>query len=252
MNPLSRMAMGLGMLMLCQCDSTQRKLLFYPTHHPEANGLEVWRADGEAIGHVRPVERPEHVWLMLHGNGGQAADRIYALSSFSERDAVHVLEYPGYGLRGGKPSRKSFNAAAKQAYADLVRRYPGQTVGVVGESIGTGPACFLAGQSPAPAKLVLITPFDRMETLASRHVSWIFASLMLEAKWDNVAALRHFRGPVDIFAAEGDLVIPIAHATALADAVPQARFHRISGGHNDWSQSGQVRIRMTDITAGSR
>ncbi len=244
-----RLAAGLGVLALCQCDSIQRRLLFYPTHHPDANGLEVWRAGAEAIGYVRPVERPEQVWLMLHGNGGQAADRVYALPSFSERDAVHVLEYPGYGLRGGKPSHKSFNAAAQKAYADLVRRYPGHAVGVVGESIGSGPACFLAGQNPAPAKLVLITPFDRMETLASRHVSWIFASLLLEAKWDNVAALRHYRGPVDIFAAEGDQVIPIAHAKALADAVPQARFHRISGGHNDWSQGGQVRVRMT---AGSR
>ena len=239
-----RLAVGLTVLMLCQCDSIQRALLFYPTHHAQSNGLDAWRIGDQTIGYARRVEKPQRVWLMLHGNGGQAADRVYALPVFSARDAVHVLEYPGYGLRDGKPSRKSFDAAAKAAYADLLQRYPGMPIGVVGESIGSGPACVLARQTPAPAKLVLITPFDVMQKVASEHMSWLPVSLILEAKWDNIEALKAYRGPVEIFGAADDRVIPIAHAKALADSIPQAVFHRISGGHNDWSQTGEVKVRM--------
>jgi len=243
----ARLALGMGMLMLCQCDGIQRKLLFYPTHHLQSNGLDAWRIGDETIGYARRVEKPRHVWLMLHGNGGQAADRVYALPSFSDRDAVHVLEYPGYGQRAGKPSRKSFDVAAKVAYADLLRRYPGLSIGVVGESIGSGPACGLAKQIPAPAKLVLITPFDVMEKVASQHMPWLPVSLILEAKWDNIEALKGYRGSVEIFAAADDRVIPMAHAKALADSVPQAVFHRISGGHNDWSQGGEVKVQSAQI-----
>lgn len=244
MKTFARLALGMAMLMLCQCDGIQRKLLFYPTHHARSNGLEAWRVGDEIVGYIRQVERPQHVWLMLHGNGGQAADRVYALPSFSGRDTVHVLEYPGYGLRDGKPSCKSFDVAAKAAYADLLRRYPGMPIGVVGESIGSGSACVLAEQIPAPSKLVLITPFDIMEKVASRHMSWLPVGLILEAKWDNIEALKGYRGPVEIFAAADDQVIPITHAKALADSVPQAVFHRISGGHNDWSSSGEVKVRL--------
>ena len=244
MKILSRLAMGLTVLTFCQCDSIQRKLLFYPTHHARSNGLEVWQIGNETIGYARLIERPQHVWLMLHGNGGQAADRVYALPSFSDRDAVYVLEYPGYGRRVGKPSRKTFDVAAKAAYADLLRRYPGMSIGVVGESIGSGPACGLAKQIPAPAKLVLITPFDVMQKVASEHMSWLPVSLILEAKWDNIDVLKGYRGQVEIFGAADDQVIPIVHAKALADSVPQAVFQRISGGHNDWSQTGEVKVRM--------
>ena len=66
--------------------------------------------------------------------------------------------------------------------------------------------------------------------------------LLLLDDWDNVEALRDYAGPVEIFAAGGDEIIPIEHAQALAKQIPRARFTAISGGHNDWSLSDDVRI----------
>jgi hypothetical protein len=71
--------------------------MFYPTHHPGDQGLAHWTQDEHSIGFARPVDDPRNIWLLLHGNGGQAADRRYALPAFSEGDAVFILEYPGYG-----------------------------------------------------------------------------------------------------------------------------------------------------------
>ena len=50
------------------------------------------------------------------------------------------------------------------------------------------------------------------------------------------------RGPVDIFGARGDAIIPVKHAKALASQVAGAHFTQIEGGHNDWSENRQVKI----------
>src|SRR4051812_1000202 len=84
--------------LILACAIFQRKLLYFPTHHKNHNGLTEWRHDGQLIGFAREVPSPRNVWLMLHGNGGQASDRAYTLYSFDQRDSVFILEYPGYGL----------------------------------------------------------------------------------------------------------------------------------------------------------
>jgi len=180
---------------------------------------------------------------MLHGNAGQAVDRTYALPCFSPQDSVFILEYPGYGARKGKPSRASFDAAAVEAYELLRKTFPNTPICVIGESIGSGPACMLAKQSPPPDKIVLVVPFDKLTSVAGEHFPFLPVSLLLEAKWDNIQALAKYRGPVEIFGADQDGVIPIEHAKKLAISVPSARFHSIPGGHNDWSKNSCVEIR---------
>jgi pimeloyl-ACP methyl ester carboxylesterase len=231
------------LLVTVGCSSIGRSMLFYPTHGSETNGLAAWTRDGALIGYCRVVDSPRNVWLMLHGNAGQASGRAYAIPSFSGEDSVFILEYPGYGGRAGSPSAAAFNQAAKEAYLFLRESYPSTPVCVAGESIGTGPASTLAGLGRPPDKLVLIVAFDKLSLVARDHFPSIVVSLMLRDNWDNIAALSGYRGPVDIFGAEDDNVIPVAHARALAAAVPSSRFFLIAGGHNDWSQQGRVRIR---------
>lgn len=226
------------------CTSIQTNLLFFPSHHPSDKGLSHWKSnDGKIIGYSRPTKQPENVWLMLPGNAGQAADRAYALSSFSERDSVYILEYPGYGTREGTPSKASIDEAAIEAFHLLQQTFSDQSVCVVGESIGTGPACSLAAQSSPPEKIVLITPFDKLTSVAARMVGAPLANVLLEAKWDNIQSLAQYEGLVEIFAAERDRVIPVDHAKNLARSHPGAQLRIIPGGHNDWSTDERVKIR---------
>ena len=221
----------------------QRTFLYYPTHHPESYGLSEWRHDGRLIGYAREVPSPRSVWLMLHGNGGQASDRAYALPSFSSQDSVFIMEYPGYGARPGSPSMTAFNEAAREAYRLLRSRFAGIPVCVVGESIGSGPASILAMETPAPDKIVLITPFDLLSRIAAHHLPYLPARLLLRDNWNNIAALKGYPGALEIFGARDDNIIPIVYAGALAASKPTAIFHEIQGGHNDWATGGEVRIR---------
>lgn len=237
------LAVGYGAI-VCGCASMQRKLLYFPTHRNPDGRLEVWRADnGEIIGFDRQVPCPVNVWLMLHGNAGQAEDRAYALPCFSGADSVFILEYPGYGMRPGRPSKDAFDAAAAAAYLRLRKSFPGKPVCVLGESIGSGPACSLASQPVPPDKIVLVVPFDRLADVAADHFPFLPIRWILGDNWDNVAALSAYHGAVEIFGAQQDNIIPIRHAAALAQAVPATRFHQVTGGHNDWSQTGEVFVR---------
>lgn len=224
------------------CVVFQRKLLYYPTHHHEKNGLAEWFYQGRLIGYTREVPSPRNVWLMLHGNGGQASDRVYALPSFSNHDSIFILEYPGYGLRPGPPSQSSINAAVQEAYQALRVRFPDLPLCVVGESIGSGPAALLAKDQKPPDKIVLIVPFDILTRVAAHHFPILPVSLLLRDNWNNLESLKGFKGELEIFGARDDAIIPIRHAKALAESLPSALFHQIPGGHNDWPATGQVRI----------
>lgn len=216
--------------------------LYFPSHEPDTSGLAEWRVDGQLVGYARPVGKPRSVWLILHGNGGQASQRRYIIDLLPADSSVYVLEYPGYGRRPGKPSMKAINAAAQAAYAELRARHSGLSVGVLGESLGTGPASFLCSLPSPPDRAVLMVPYDNLLSVAKKHVRWLPVGLLMRDKWDNVAALSAYKGPVTIYAAKNDTIIPVVHAQNLAKSVPHARYVELDCGHGDWSAQPQVRI----------
>ena len=218
-------------------------MLFFPGHGNPTTRLTPWSDGKRTIGYCREVPTARAVWLMTHGNAGQAADRDYALSRMSDQDSLYVLEYPGYGSREGSPCLESINQATSEAYQILRSKNPSTPVCVLGESIGSGPACSLAREKTPPDKIVLVVPFDSLASVASRRFFFLPVRLMLRDAWDNVETLRHYAGPVEIFGAMDDAIIPIEHAKALATQTRKAHFTAISGGHNDWSANNLKIIR---------
>jgi len=219
-----------------------RKLLYFPSHDPAPTDLSPWVVGGELVGFARERDEPEAVWLMLHGNGGQASHRGYVRSRMRESDALYVMEYPGYGARAGSPSREVFNEAAAEALAELRRRFPDKRVGVMGESIGTGPAAWLGSQPSPPDKIVLVVPYDKLERVAQAKFPYLPVGLIMRDKWDNIAALQGYSGELEIYGAADDQIIPVEHAKALAAALPWAKFQILPGGHNAWSYQTELRI----------
>jgi len=215
----------------------QRHFLYFPSHDSNRGELVPWSNNAQVIAYSRIVESPKIVWLVLHGNAGQASMRGYVLECLPEGDSVYVMEYPGYGQRTGTPSRKSMNAAASEAYAMLRASYPNTPICVLGESIGSGPASFLATLPTPPTRIVLVVPFDSLPSLAQEHVPFLPVQWLLMDRWNNIEALKSYTGRVDIYGALQDRVIPISHARNLAASLPHSYLHEIEGGHNDWSRN---------------
>jgi uncharacterized protein len=209
--------------------------LYFPSHEPNRSSLTEWKIDGDVAGYVRVVQHPRAVWLILHGNAGQASNRAYIVERLPADTCAYVMEYPGYGLRPGKPSMQSINAAATRAFETLRTLYPGLPLGVFGESLGSGPASYLCSLPAPPDRLVLAVPHDNLLSVAKEHIRFLPVGLLMRDKWDNVQALSSYKGPVLIFGALHDNVIPVTHARALAKSVPQARYVELPCGHNEWS-----------------
>ena len=209
--------------------------LYFPTHEPNRSALTEWKINGTVVGYARIVDQPRAIWLVTHGNGGQAANRTYIVEKLPADTSVYVLEYPGYGLRPGKPSMKSLNAAALSAYESLRALHRGVPLGVFGESLGSGPASYLCSLPAPPDALVLAVPYDNLLSVAKASISFLPVSLLMRDKWDNVKALSSYKKPVTIFGALHDTIIPVTHARALAQSLPHARYIELPCGHNDWS-----------------
>jgi pimeloyl-ACP methyl ester carboxylesterase len=236
-------AVGIYLVVVVAMFLLQRRLLYFPSHDKPQGSLTPWRTQDRLIGYCREVARPDTIWLMMHGNAGQAADRDYVLHLLADNDAFYVLEYPGYGSREGQPTQRGINAAAKEAFQVLRKAYPNTPICVLGESLGSGPACMLTCEPSPPEKVILAVPFDSLRNVVAHHFSFLPVQLLLLDQWDNVQALKGYAGKVEILAADNDEVIPPLHAEALARQVPNSQFIRIPGGHNEWSSTRSFAIR---------
>ncbi len=240
---VSTVILALYLVLVAMVYFNQSALLYFPSHDIGPTQLSPWTEGQQVIGYCRTTPHPKNIWLMTHGNGGQAGNRDYVLPHLSDDDAFYVLEYPGYGPRPGKPTLHSINAAASEAYQLLRKENPGTPICVLGESLGTGPACLLARQEIPPDKIVLVVPYDSLLAVAARRFFFLPTRLILRDAWDNVDALKQYHGPVEIYGAKKDTIIPIQHARELARQVPGAKFIEINSGHNEWADQEEVQFR---------
>lgn len=170
--------------------------------------------------------------LYFHGNA-EFVDQNLALLAPLAAKGLHVLlvEYPGYAGTDGQPSRETLDEAALQAYDWLAARDdvdPARIV-VIGRSVGSGPAASLTRQRPVRA-LVLLAGFASLDDFAHRMRAPAF---LLRDRYDNVASLREFKGPVLLFHGRDDEVIPFRHGEYLLQASPNATLVPMRCGHND-------------------
>ncbi|MEM6688536.1 MAG: alpha/beta hydrolase [Planctomycetota bacterium] len=221
----------------------QRRFVFLPSNDVRPSGLEPWlNSESQLIGYRHLVAEPKAVWLMSHGNAGQAADRDYLVSMLGPDVSLYVLEYPGYGSRPGSPSRSSIGEAASEAYHLVRDENPDTAICLLGESLGSGPASELALENPPPDKVVLVVPYDKLVNAAAHRFFFLPVRLLLLDQWDNVKALQGYDGPVEIYAAVEDEIIPFEFAESLSEQVTGSKLIRLEGGHEEWPLSKKMRL----------
>ena len=210
----------------------QNKMLYFPTKHTETealagathNRLEPWRdAHGKLIGWKRQAPLATARLVVFHGNAGCAIDRSYYADAFGALAGgatweVFVFEYPGYGSRDGSPGKDSFITAGRAAVENLLATDK-RPVFLLGESVGSGTAAALAGALPDKiAGAVMMIPFARLAEVAKAKFPWLPVSLLLRDKFDNIAALAAYHGPVAFVIAEDDEVVGAAQGRKLHEA----------------------------------
>jgi hypothetical protein len=239
----------------------QRHLIYFPSRALASEekmariaaplGLEPWHdSQGQRIGwrQMPPPNAPAgNRMVVFHGNAGCAFDRSQYAAGFGHLDAgqtwqVYLFEYPGYGGRPGVPGQESFCAAGRAAIEQLAME-DSRPIFLAGESLGSGPACALAGEMPQKvAGLFLMTPFATLGEVAAHHFPWLPVNLILRDRWDNAAALRRYHGPVAVMLAGEDEVVTMAQGQKLFDGYTGPKRHWIDpeATHNTVSNSAML------------
>jgi hypothetical protein len=143
---------------------------------------------------------------------------------------VLAYDYPGYGLSAGKPTEKSVYASAEAAYRFLTERRniaPSDII-VLGRSIGSGPACYLAEKYPVGG-LVVEAGF----TSAPRVLTRI--RILPFDPFPNIRRVPNIACPKLFIHGTADDVVPFSHGKALFAAAREPKTTRwLDGaGHDD-------------------
>ena len=222
----------------------QRSILFQPPARAEFPALE----QGALLRIPGPADAPEVVatWLappttgapavvFFHGNAEQLADGLgQARALHSLGLGVLCVEYPGYGLSPGAPSRNSLLAAAEAALAHLhgPLGVPVSRTTLLGHSLGSAVAAEMAAAGEG-SRLVLVSPMTSIREMAALVAPFLPVSLLVRDRFDTLALAPRLPRRTVILHGTSDEVIPFAMGRALSAALPGALFVPIEGGHHN-------------------
>jgi uncharacterized protein len=214
-----RICFALYLLVCAGCAGFQRKMIYFPPVLDSAKvdrlgtsaKLERWNdSSGRPIGWKRlsPANNAQGQVLILHGNGNgafQCGHYVDVLQQVAPLD-VFIVEYPGYSDRSGAPNERSLDTSADEEFLSLSTNSP---VYLVGESLGTGVATWLAGAHPdRVAGIVLLAPFNSLTDVAQYHAPILPVHLMLVDRFPAEKYLRTYHGPIAVLVGGEDQVVP--------------------------------------------
>jgi pimeloyl-ACP methyl ester carboxylesterase len=204
---------GLGVLLYV----SQRSMLYQPT--PEMRGAPdqkmVIASDGESLNVWRlNAGRPRAI-IYFGGN----AENVYGNVTMFERafadTSVYLVNYRGYGGSTGSPSERGLYVDAVSIFDRLETEHT--QIAVIGRSLGSGVATYLASVRNVD-RMVLITPFDSIERVASQLFPIFPISLLLKDPYRSIERVGAIDAPTLVIVAERDEVIPRRHSDALIAA----------------------------------
>jgi uncharacterized protein len=237
-----------GLYVVCVIGLTmgQRKLLYYPCkvsikeEQPSAakSGFRPWEnAKGELIGWFRPSQTgpATRTIVLLHGNAGCASGWFHYAEGFQSAEPIdfYILEYPGYGGRSGGPTQSTILSAADDAFASLPKSCG---ISIIGESLGSGPACYLAGKYGAKVKGVfLVAPYNNMAGAAGAHLPLFPVKWMLKDKYPSDQWLKNYHGRLAVMLGGKDEIIPNELGRRLFDGYggPKKLWFEAEATHDD-------------------
>jgi pimeloyl-ACP methyl ester carboxylesterase len=239
----------------------QERLLFFPTKLPASYRFrfpgrfeERWIAatDGTRLhGLLFPAEATSSKGLIfyLHGNAGALDSWGDVATTYTRLGYdVFLLDYRGYGKSEGRiSSQQHLLTDAETAYRELLTGYAEDKVVLLGYSLGTGVAAWVAAQH-RPRLLVLQAPYLSMRAMARQHYPWV-PGLVVRYPLETNKVLPRITSPIVIFHGDQDEIIDYQTTLKLKALLkPQDQFITLPGvGHNGMTEDPQYQAYIRRI-----
>ena len=209
-------------------------------------------------GMMRYISDEEAPLLIYFGGNGEVSYRHMRMREMNNHwqyfDGFHYLfvDYRGYGLNSGRTHYRNMQeqALAIFDYAAALANVDGGRIVVMGYSLGTASAVYLAANRPA-AGLILATPFSNGYDLYNNLLP-IFRGPMrflVRQKLPSYRYAPYVACPVLIIASRNDEIIPFSSTQRLASLFPgDVDFMELSNArHNDIFLAHGVYDRVRDF-----
>ncbi|GAA4320888.1 alpha/beta hydrolase [Flaviaesturariibacter amylovorans] len=217
--------LAVGYLIICiAVYLLQEKLIFFPERLARDHGFSFDTPFEERFirhgadtlhGLHFKADNSKGLVFYLHGNAGSVNRWGAVAKRYTDLGwDVFLLDYPGYGKSGGAiRSKKQLLDAVQAAYDDQKRQYPENRIVVLGYSIGTGPAAWLASANK-PKQLLLQAPYYSLADVMRHHYR-ILPTFLLKYNFETGTYLESCRVPVTLFHGDRDDVVPYGSSLKL-------------------------------------
>lgn len=177
---------------------------------PETFSEKIEQNDiGNIEYYTNDIKNYKNVVFYFPGNNENASYFLNDLAKLFPESKIYSLNYPNYGKSSYELTQKNIDISSLE-FANL--HSEGKDVIVVGRSVGTGFASFVAANIPNLKKLILITPYSQFDRLACDIYSFIpdaVCQKYMTFKMDNIDNLYKIKDQkkIVIVYSENDEVI---------------------------------------------
>ncbi len=239
---LKRLGIALFILYLLSCTLlyfAQERIIFHPDKLPEdyvfteAEEVELPVEDGISLNCLwMKDDAHKGVILYLHGNRGSNRRCFHQAQTMAGNGYdIFMPDYRGFGKSDGEiVSEEQLYSDAQAAYNLLKRLYVEESIVVVGYSIGTGMASYVASQNN-PQQLILLAPYTSVVDLKNDRAAFL-PDFLLKYPLRNEQHLQKVKFPVTLFHGTSDEVIPFSCSEKLQAINPSLfKLVKLDEGH---------------------
>ena len=195
--------------------------------------------------------KPKGLIFFLHGNTGNIEDIDNQSVFYTDLGYdFFAIDYRSFGKSSGQLSDdKQFYDDCQQAYSEMEKKYPENEISIIGHSVGTGTAAYLASKN-RPKRLVLLAPYYSMTDIALNRYK-VIPPFLLKFKFETFKFLPKVKVPIAIIHGTKDETIPFNSSKRLAGLLKaQDLFISISNfGHVDFETNATFVKQMKRLLA---
>lgn len=182
----------------------------------EFEEINVASFDGKKInGLLFKAKESKGIVFYLHGNSGALDSWGNIASGYTDLGYdIFILDYRGFGKSEGRiENEQQVFKDISCVYKNILNRYEEKNVVIIGYSIGTGFATWLASKNN-PKMLILQSPYYNFLEFSGTRVPYV-PHMFKKFRIETNLFLENVKVPVFIFHGKNDNLIPIQNSERL-------------------------------------